>query len=95
MISFTVRMRFDQTDLERMHAHLVALTQASRREPGCVNYIAHSLQDDPCVIVIYEQYENEAALEDHRNTSHFKEHALEGLYREMRSRSVESLFALA
>lgn len=95
MISFIVRMRFDKNDLDRIREHLVALTQSSRREPGCISYIAHLLEDDPCVVVIYEQYVNDAALELHRNTPHFRQHAVGGLYQAMKDRKLENLVAVA
>lgn len=95
MISFTVRMRFDQADVEHIREHLVALTAASRLEPGCVSYIPHFLEDDPCMVLIYEQYQNEAALEHHRHTPHFQQHAIAGLYQAMKDRRLENLIAIA
>ena len=95
MISFTVRMRFDQADVERIREHLVALTGASRAEPGCVSYVPHFLEDDPCTVLIYEQYADEAALEHHRHTPHFQQHAIGGLYQAMKDRRLESLVAVA
>jgi quinol monooxygenase YgiN len=94
MISFTVRMRFDPADLEAIKASLQALTSASRQEPGCVNYIAHFLADDPTTILIYEQYADDAALDHHRNTAHFKQHAIGGLYQAMKERHLENLVAV-
>ena len=72
MISFTVRMRFDQAELDGIRANLEALTAASRQEPGCVSYIAHFIADDPNTVLIYEQYADDAALDHHRNTPHFQ-----------------------
>lgn len=95
MISFTVRMRFELADHDAIKVHLVALTEASRKEPGCVSYIAHFLADDPTMVLIYEQYANDAALDQHRTTPHFKEHAIDGLYQAMRDRQMENLIALA
>ena len=95
MLSFTVRMRFEEADHEAIRRHLVALTHGSRQEPGCVSYIAHFVSDDPSTVLIYEQYRDEAALEAHRNTPHFKEHAIGGLYQRMRERSMEGLSAVA
>ena len=95
MISFTVRMRFDPAELEGIRANLEALTLASRQEPGCVNYVAHFLADDPSTVVIYEQYVDDAALDRHRNSPHFKEHAIGGLYQGMKERHVENLVAIA
>ena len=95
MLSFTVRMRFEEADHDAIRGHLVALTEGSRKEPGCVSYIPHFLSDDSCTVLIYEQYRDEAALEAHRATPHFKEHAIGGLYQRMRERSMENLNAVA
>ncbi len=95
MLTFTVRMRFDEPDLPAIRDHLIALTTPSRAEPGCISYIAHFLADDPCTVLIYEQYADETALEHHRNTPHFKQHAIGGLYQHMRDRQLESLTAVA
>ena len=95
MLSFTVRMRFEEADHDAIKANLIALTEGSRKEPGCVSYIAHFISDDACTVLIYEQYKDEAALEAHRNTAHFKEHAIGGLYQRMRERSMENLNAVS
>jgi len=95
MISFTVRMRFDPNDLHEIRQHLEALTTGSRQETGCVSYIAHFLADDPNTVLIYEQYVSDAALDLHRATPHFKQHAIGGLYQCMKDRNVENLIAIA
>jgi quinol monooxygenase YgiN len=95
MLSFTVRMRFEDSDHEAIREHLIALTNGSRLEPGCVSYIAHFVSDDPNTVLIYEQYKDDAALEAHRNTTHFHDHAIGGLYQRMRERHVENLSAVA
>ena len=95
MISFTVRMRFELADHDSIRAHLAALSHASRQEPGCVSYIAHFLADDPTTVLIYEQYADDDALDHHRGTPHFKEHAIGGLYQSMRDRQIENLVAVA
>jgi quinol monooxygenase YgiN len=84
MLSFTVRMRFEESDHEAIRSALIALTQGSRQEPGCVSYIPHFIADDPTTVLIYEQYTDEAALEHHRNTPHFKDHAIGVLYQRMK-----------
>lgn len=95
MISFAVRMRFASEDRDNVLNALRHLAEASRREPGCVSYIPHEATDDSCQIMIYEQYRDEAALEAHRSSPHFHQHAIGGLYQWMRERSVENLNALA
>jgi quinol monooxygenase YgiN len=50
---------------------------------------------DSSLVMIYEQYRDEAALEAHRASPHFHEHAIGGLYQWMKERHVEDLNALA
>ena len=95
MISFTVRMRFRSEDREKIAGMLRELAVASREEPGCVSYIAHTLEADPDQVLIYEQYQDEAALDQHRASEHFLRLAAGGLYEHMLHRSVERLAALA
>jgi quinol monooxygenase YgiN len=94
MISFTVRMRFAAEDRVEVDEILRKLTEASRQEPGCRNYVSHRVEGDPDTVVIYEQYSDKAAEEAHRKTAHFKKYAVGGLYQKMLERSREDLSAL-
>lgn len=95
MVSFIVRMRFEQEHQAEVREHLRALTAASRREPGCVSYVPHFVENDPGAVLIYEQYVDDAALDHHRMTAHFALHAIGGLYQMMKDRSIENLTAVA
>jgi len=95
MLSFTVRMRFDDTDHAAVTEMLRELTLASREEPGCVNYVSHFVEGDPTTVVIYEQYMDEAALELHSKSDHFRQYATEGFYKRMRAQQIERLDAVA
>jgi quinol monooxygenase YgiN len=95
MVSFTVRMTFRQDDRAEIAEILKALTVESRREPGCVSYIPHTVESDADTVLIYEQYVDEAALEFHKSTPHFAKYAVGGLYQKMLERNVEALNALA
>jgi quinol monooxygenase YgiN len=95
MISFTVRLTFEEGDRDAIAELLRHLTPASRQEPGCINYIAHFVEAEPLTVVIYEQYLDEAALEYHRNSPHFKEYAASGLYRLKHARNLERLVGIA
>ncbi len=94
MISFTVRLRFRDTDLVHVREILEALTQASRQEPGCVIYVPHFVEGEPSTVLIYEQYQDEAAAAAHRETDHFRRYAVGGLYQLMLDRQVETLSAV-
>lgn len=95
MISFTVRMTFRSEDREDILQFLRELTRFSRREEGCVSYIAHTVEGNPDTILIYEQYRDDAAVEAHRASEHFAKYAVGGLYQKMLERSVENLTAVA
>ena len=94
MISFTVRMTFAPEDRDDVAETLRLLAVASRQEPGCINYIPHHLEGDPDTVLIYEQYQDAAALAAHHESPHFKQYAVGGLYQKMRDRSREDLQAL-
>lgn len=94
MVSFTVRMRFAADDRQQVAETLRELTLASRQEPGCVTYIPHTVEGDPDVVLIYEQYRDPQALAAHRASDHFRRYAIGGLYQLMRERSREDLHAI-
>jgi quinol monooxygenase YgiN len=94
MLSFNVRMTFDHSDREDIAEMLRHLKDASQLEPGCVSYIPHFVEGEPCTVVIYEQYQDEGALEYHRTTPHFHQYAVGGLYQKMRDRQIENLLAV-
>jgi quinol monooxygenase YgiN len=95
MISFTVRLTFEEGSREAIAESLRHLTQASRQEPGCINYIAHFVDGERATVLIYEQYLDEAALEHHRNSQHFQQYAAGGLYKLRHTRLMEHLQAIA
>src|ERR1700679_3398449 len=94
MISFTVRLTFEDGNRDAITALVRLLTPASRQEPGCVNYIAHFVDGEPATVLIYEQYVDEAALEAHRKSPHFQEYAAGGLYKMKHTRHLEHLSAI-
>ncbi len=95
MISFIVRIRFTPDDRQDMKNVLRELTRVSREEPGCVSYVPHWIEGEESTVLIYEQYRDEAAVEHHRSTTHFAQHAISGLYQRMLDRQVETLHAIA
>lgn len=55
---------------ERIREILELLTPLCRAEPGCRLYQAHRSTEDPRLFFIYEQYDDEAAFEEHAATEH-------------------------
>ena len=84
-------MKFRTDDRQRVAEMLTVLAEASRKEPGCVSYVPHTVEGEPDTVVIYEQYRDQQAVEAHRATAHFKESVVGGLYQLMLERQVENL----
>jgi autoinducer 2-degrading protein len=71
------------------------LQEASRNEPGCLMYVVHQHIADPRRFLVYEQYKDEAALEFHRNSPHFREIAANTIYKLIDAREAELYRPLA
>ena len=65
------------------------LATASRGEPGCRMYLVHRSTTDPRRVFLYEQYDDQAALDAHRATPHFSEYGTGGIFPMLESRSPE------
>lgn len=65
-----------EEEVAEVFRHLQA---ESRREPGCLMYIVHRHKDDAARFFIYEQYRDESALQQHRDSAHFQQYAVKGL----------------
>ena len=72
-----------------------ALTEATRAEPGCLFYQAHRSTTDPRRFFLYEQYDDQAALDAHRASGHFARYATGGLFPIIESRTPEIYEPLA
>ena len=66
------RMTAREGEQDRVAEIIPELAAASSAEPGNVHYIPHRDPEDPRVFVIYEQYRDKAAFEEHGQTDHFK-----------------------
>lgn len=56
-------------DLKRL---LEMMVKPSREEPGCLLYNIYQLKESPTDFVVLESWENEVALEGHKNSDHYK-----------------------
>jgi len=62
-----------EDDVSKLFAVLEA---ESRKEAGCLMYIVHRHLTDRRRFFVYEQYQDDAALEAHRGSSHFQKYAV-------------------
>jgi quinol monooxygenase YgiN len=47
--------------------------QATRAEPGCLEFSVYQEIDDPRAFLLYERYTSEDAFQAHRRTPHFED----------------------
>lgn len=48
------------------------LVKESRKEEGCIEYNLYQDKNDKSILTVFEKWENEEALEKHKNSEHFK-----------------------
>jgi quinol monooxygenase YgiN len=66
------RMTTREGEQQRAAELIDKLAAGSRAETGNIHYIPHRDVENPRVFMIYEQYRDKAAFEEHGQTEHFK-----------------------
>ena len=89
MICLAVRIVARAGHEQEIKDNFARLAPLSRKEAGCRLYVAHQQLDDPRKFLVYEQYDDQAALDSHRNSEHFQQYATNGLYKYVESREAE------
>jgi quinol monooxygenase YgiN len=67
----------------------VKMTEHTRAEPGCRMYQAHRSPADPQRFFLYEQYDDQGALDAHRAAPYFEQYVRGGLFLILESRAPE------
>jgi len=80
MIVLAVEWRAHDGSEQEVSQSFLKLQEASRKEPGCLMYIVHQHVADRRRFFIYEQYRDDAAVDAHRNSPHFKQHIIEEVH---------------
>jgi quinol monooxygenase YgiN len=80
------RMTARDGEQDRAAELIGQLAEGSSAEPGNVHYIAHRDPEDPRVFLIYEQYRDKTAFEEHGQTEHFQTIAVGELFGLMETR---------
>jgi quinol monooxygenase YgiN len=81
-----VRMKVAEGNEDRVAEIIRELATASRAEPGCELYIPCRDPDDPRSYLLYEQYRDKAAFEEHGASEHFQRLAAGEMFGLMDSR---------
>ncbi|ULQ54881.1 antibiotic biosynthesis monooxygenase [Flavihumibacter rivuli] len=85
------RYKVPAANLEKVKALLQEMQFLSLQEEGCLVYQPHQTVEDPCTIVLYEVYKDDAAINAHRDSDHFQTIALGQIVPLLESRAVEIL----
>jgi quinol monooxygenase YgiN len=88
MIALCVHIVVNEGKEKEAAALFRQLQAESRKEPGCILYQVHTHRDDSRKFLVYEQYKDDAAIEAHRESAHFKKYAADGVYTMIESRDV-------
>jgi quinol monooxygenase YgiN len=72
MISLTIQLSIDPARVDDFLQAMEANAAASRREPGCRRFEIHRRSDRPCEFVLWELYDDPAALDAHHRSRHFE-----------------------
>jgi len=67
---------------------LKTMTPLSRAEPGCRHYQAHRAVEDSRLFFLYEVYDDAAAVDAHRASTHFQTHVVGTALPNLESREV-------
>lgn len=60
---------------------------ATRKEPGCVDFVASRSIDRPLEFILFERYVDESAFEEHRGSPHFGSYVERGIVPLLATRS--------
>jgi HTH-type transcriptional regulator, repressor for puuD len=71
MIKLVVMLEIQPQQLDRFIAAIDANAQASRTEPGCIDFEVIQDYQDPTRFTLYETYVDEHAVTMHRKTPHY------------------------
>lgn len=51
---------------------LLSLVEPTRREPGCIDYVLHRTDGEPCVFLFYENWRSREDLDRHLTLPHLE-----------------------
>jgi quinol monooxygenase YgiN len=88
-IVITARYRARPGAEETIREVLADMRAASLAEPGCRSYETHESAEEAGTFLIYERYDDAAALQAHRESEHFRRHVVGRAIPSLEDRTVE------
>jgi quinol monooxygenase YgiN len=79
MIVSAIQFTFASKDADTSEKILREIRDASIKEPGVVRFDVARSSDDPNVFVLWEVYRDQAAVDDHKKSEHFKRLVINGI----------------
>ncbi len=79
MLVNAVIYTFPAEKVDHVSDVLIELAAKSRQEAGCVAFEVNRSNDDPLAFILYEKWVDDAALETHYATDHFKTLGVNGI----------------
>lgn len=72
IITVAAKLVVKEAGVDSVKSELLKLITPTRQEEGCLEYRLHQDNENPCVFIFYENWQNSACLERHMNSAHFK-----------------------
>jgi quinol monooxygenase YgiN len=79
MIITSIHYTFNPEDAATAESLLRELRDAAVKEPGVIQFEVERSNDNPNAFALWEVYRDQAAVEAHRATEHFKRLVLDGV----------------
>ena len=79
MLVNAVIYTFPAEKVEEASRTLRSLRDASRAEPGCITFDVSRGIEDTNAFVLYEEWRDQAALDEHYKTPHFEKFGVNGI----------------
>ena len=71
-LTVVAKVKAKKESVETVKSELLQLIPPTRKENGCIAYNLHQDDEDPALFIFYETWKNEACLEKHMGSDHFK-----------------------
>lgn len=69
-VSVVARVKAVKGMEERVRQECLALVAPSRTDAGCINYDLHQSEDDPALLLFYENWTSKEDLDRHLDAGH-------------------------
>jgi quinol monooxygenase YgiN len=94
MLIVSIHYTFAPQDADKVEAIFRELRDASRKEEGVITFDVARSREKPNVFALWEEYRDQAALDAHVASEHFKRLALNGVRPLAQQRSAETVFPI-